>query len=73
MALFLILLYLPFLLTFIFILLIFSSRPIFYAQQRVGLNNKYYKIIKLRTMKLGAESNGAKWVTPEDSRATPIG
>jgi len=32
------------------ILLIFDGRPIFYRQQRVGLNGRYFDIFKFRTM-----------------------
>ena len=40
-----------FLITFFaFILLIFDGRPIFYTQSRVGLNGRYFKIFKFRTM-----------------------
>ena len=33
-----------------FLLLIFQGRPIFYTQDRVGLNGRYFKIIKFRSM-----------------------
>ena len=40
-----------FLITFFaIILLIFDGRPIFYTQSRVGLNGRYFKIFKFRTM-----------------------
>ena len=40
-----------FLLTFFaIILLIFDGRPVFYTQSRVGLNGRYFKIFKFRTM-----------------------
>ena len=35
---------------FAIILLIFDGRPIFYTQSRVGLNGRYFKIFKFRTM-----------------------
>ena len=40
-----------FLITFFAIILfIFDGRPIFYTQSRVGLNGRYFKIFKFRTM-----------------------
>ena len=35
---------------FAIIVLIFDGRPIFYTQPRVGLNGRYFKIFKFRTM-----------------------
>ncbi len=50
-----------------------SAGPIFYIQERVGLNNKIFKIIKFRSMKKNAETNGAVWAQENDSRVTNIG
>ncbi len=48
--------------------------PVFYIQQRVGLNGKVFKLYKLRSMKINAEENGAKWSTGnKDERVTKIG
>jgi exopolysaccharide biosynthesis polyprenyl glycosylphosphotransferase len=48
--------------------------PIFYTQERVGLNGKVFKLIKLRSMIIDSEKNGAMWCTGQnDSRVTPIG
>lgn len=48
--------------------------PIFYTQNRVGLNGKIFKLYKLRSMRTSAEIDGAKWSTgPNDDRVTPIG
>ena len=46
---------------------------LFYTQERVGLNGKIFKIYKFRTMIKNAESNGAAFSTPNDSRITPFG
>jgi lipopolysaccharide/colanic/teichoic acid biosynthesis glycosyltransferase len=47
--------------------------PIFYAQYRVGYRGEKFKIIKLRSMNIDAESNGAVWAENKDPRITPIG
>ena len=49
-----------------------KGNPI-YAQKRVGLNNKEFKMYKIRSMVLDAEVNGAKWATKNDTRVTQIG
>lgn len=67
------LIFLPVYIILIPLLLIISGRPIFYSQIRTGINNKPFRIYKLRTMTVNAEKDGAKWATPKDNRVTPIG
>lgn len=50
-----------------------SSGPVFYIQERVGLNGKYFKIYKFRSMYIDAEKNGAKWAEKNDPRITKVG
>lgn len=47
--------------------------PIFYSQTRVGQNGQPFTLIKLRTMKVGAEVSEPVWAVKNDPRATPIG
>lgn len=47
--------------------------PLFYAQERVGLNGKTFKVYKLRTMRVDAEKHGAVWAQTNDPRVTRIG
>jgi exopolysaccharide biosynthesis polyprenyl glycosylphosphotransferase len=47
--------------------------PAFFLQERVGLHGKYFKIIKLRSMEVNAEKNGAQWATKNDPRVTKVG
>jgi len=50
-----------------------SPGPIFYLQERVGLNGKTFKIIKFRTMYVNAEAKGPQLSSAHDPRITPIG
>ncbi|PHG78413.1 sugar transferase [Bacillus wiedmannii] len=56
----------------IFIVLESPGSP-FYLQERLGLNGKKFKVIKLRSMRNDAEKNGAKWAEKNDPRVTKIG
>ncbi|MBE7125123.1 sugar transferase [Bacillus mycoides] len=60
---------------FIFSILIVLESPgsPFYLQERLGLNGKRFKVIKLRSMRNDAEKNGARWAEKNDSRVTKIG
>lgn len=50
-----------------------SPGPIFFLQERIGLNGKPFKIIKFRTMFVDAEKAGPQLSSTNDSRITPIG
>lgn len=45
----------------------------FYVQDRMGLMGKEFKLIKLRSMYLDAEANGAQWADKNDPRITKVG
>ena len=47
--------------------------PIFYSQIRNGIDNKPYKIYKLRSMIENAEKDGPKWSSANDNRLTKVG
>lgn len=47
--------------------------PIFYKQERLGMNKKSFYIYKLRSMRTDAEKNGAKWADKNDDRVTKVG
>ncbi|HEU5479752.1 MAG TPA: sugar transferase [Candidatus Tumulicola sp.] len=51
-----------------------SGWPILYAQERVGIRGKTFRILKFRSMRPDAENAvGAVWATTDDPRKTRIG
>lgn len=50
-----------------------SSGPVFYSQERVGLNGRVFRLHKFRTMHIGAERNGCQWAALNDPRVTRVG
>jgi len=50
-----------------------SRGPIFYGQERMGLDGRTFRILKFRTMRTDAEASGAKMASKHDDRRTPIG
>lgn len=53
----------------------FTSRgPVFYSQERLGLNGKKINVIKFRTMHIDAEKDGNRWSDGDDDpRIFPFG
>ncbi|BAR81101.1 MULTISPECIES: sugar transferase [Bacillus cereus group] len=63
----------PILLLFVLAIKLESNGPAFFLQERVGLNGRVFNIIKLRSMYIDAEKNGAQWAKKNDARVTKIG
>ena len=70
---FLIILFSPVLLMIALMVKLDSKGPIFYRQQRVGLNGEPFKIWKFRTMVTDADKIGPVLTAKNDSRITNIG
>ncbi|WMJ21758.1 exopolysaccharide biosynthesis polyprenyl glycosylphosphotransferase [Geobacillus kaustophilus] len=63
----------PIILIFAVIIKLETPGPAFFLQERVGLHGKYFKVIKLRSMRVNAEKNGAQWAAKNDPRVTKVG
>jgi exopolysaccharide biosynthesis polyprenyl glycosylphosphotransferase len=50
-----------------------SPGPVFYRQERCGLNGKMFQMLKFRSMRVDAEQTGAGWTTKDDPRRTKFG
>lgn len=62
------------LLPFILLGNLFGNKgPLLYRQERVGKNGRIFKMVKLRSMIVNAETNGAEWSQVNDVRITKFG
>ncbi len=51
-----------------------SKGPIFFEQERMGLDRRTFKMLKFRSMRMDAENtSGAVWASPNDQRRTKLG
>lgn len=50
-----------------------SHGPLFYRQERVGLDGQKFLMLKFRSMKVNAEQKGPQMTTRDDDRYTPLG
>jgi Undecaprenyl-phosphate glucose phosphotransferase len=51
-----------------------SPGPVFYGQERMGLDGRLFRMWKFRSMRVDAEAqSGAKWATADDPRKTKLG
>ena len=63
----------PVIVLFAIIVKLDSKGPAFFRQNRVGLYGQSFNVIKLRSMRLDAEAEGAQWATKDDPRTTRVG
>lgn len=50
-----------------------SRGPIFFCQERLGLNGRPFMMYKFRSMREDAEKDGPQWAEPNDDRCTQVG
>ena len=51
-----------------------SAGPVFYTQERMGLDGKSFMMLKFRSMRANAEAQtGPVWASPNDDRRTRLG
>ena len=57
-----------------FMVKVTSQGPIFYRQERVGLNGNTFNVLKFRSMTIDAEKeSGPQWAAKNDVRVTTVG
>jgi Undecaprenyl-phosphate glucose phosphotransferase len=61
----------PVLLLIALIVKLSSPGPVFFIQERVGLDNKPFRLVKFRSMRTDADPSG--WTTANDPRRTSVG
>jgi sugar transferase (PEP-CTERM system associated) len=56
------------------LILLEDGGPVFYKQERVGLNGRLFNVVKFRSMRNDAESDGKpRWAVANDDRVTRVG
>ena len=50
-----------------------SPGPVFFVQQRMGLDGRPFRLIKFRSMRSDAEQQGPGWTVDDDPRQTRLG
>jgi sugar transferase (PEP-CTERM system associated) len=74
LALFMFVLTLPVMVLTAFLIVLESGCPVFYRQERVGLDGRLFKVVKFRSMRTDAEGDGKpRWASADDDRVTRVG
>ena len=63
----------PFLLLVALLIKLDSPGPVFYVQERMGLDAKPFMMFKFRSMRRDADANGPAWTVRDDPRRTRLG
>ncbi len=63
----------PFMLLLALLIKIDSPGPVFYIQERMGLDARPFAMFKFRSMRTDAEERGPGWTRPGDPRVTRLG
>jgi Undecaprenyl-phosphate glucose phosphotransferase len=63
----------PFLLLIALLIKLESEGPVFYVQERMGLDARPFPVLKFRSMRVDAEKSGPGWTTANDPRRTKVG
>lgn len=63
----------PFMLLMALMIKLDSPGPVFYFQDRMGLDGRPFQMFKFRSMRTDAEAQGPGWTTEDDPRRTRIG
>ena len=50
-----------------------SGPPILFRQERVGMEDRLFKMLKFRSMRKDSEANGPAWASKDDVRITRVG
>ena len=71
---FILLVTLPITLLIAFAIKATSRGPVFFIQERVGLNGRVFRMLKFRTMREGSREEGdTRWTSTNDPRRTAVG
>jgi exopolysaccharide biosynthesis polyprenyl glycosylphosphotransferase len=63
----------PFMLLTAILVRMESPGSVFYTQERMGLDGRPFQMIKFRSMRADAETNGPGWTVQDDPRVTRLG
>ena len=63
----------PFLVLAMVAIFLETGRPIFFRQDRVGLDGRNFTVLKLRSMVVDAEKGVPQWAKKNDARVTQVG
>jgi exopolysaccharide biosynthesis polyprenyl glycosylphosphotransferase len=63
----------PFMLFMAILIKLESPGPVFYVQERMGLDARLFPMLKFRSMRQDAERDGPGWTKPNDPRRTRLG